>query len=400
MNPITRRAAKILAAAVVPASLLIAGATMAAAAPAKGGAPAWQHPARYQVRPILLGSKLHHTFVPAGTNKRESEPLSQPDDITHIGSEVFTGFQNGIGPQGQASTDGNLDSTIVEFTTAGRVIRQWDIKGKCDGLTADPARHLVIATVDEDANSSIYTISPWAPASAQVLHYRYNDNPLPHNGGTDAISIYHGLVLISASAPGTIGKPAPQPTYPAVYSVTFDRASLVATVTPVFYDEAPATVANTSSPDFGKVVRLALTDPDSNEVVPHSGLRFAGDFMLTSQGDKEQIFTSMAGGLGRRLSVLRLSQSVDDTAWATSPFGHLYTADHDGDTIDAVTGPFRIGSVFVAVTPCDADNAPATCPAPGFPPNYLGSLNPWTGQISRVPVTASPQPQGMIFIAR
>ena len=396
MLPTTRQAAKLLAAAaVIPASLLIAGTAMAATA-----APDSAHFApRFVVRQILFGSKLSHTFVPAGSAARRSEPLTQPDDITMLGRDLFTGFQNGIGPQGQPSTDGNTDSTIVEFTTTGRVIRQWDIKGKCDGLTADPARHLVIATVNEDANSSIYTITPRAPRGTQVRHYRYNHSPLPHNGGTDAISIYHGLVLISASAPGTVGAEAPQPTYPAAYSVTFDRASRVATVTPLFFDEAPARVANTDSADHGKVMHLALTDPDSNEVVPRSGPRFAGDFMLTSQGDKEQIFTGLRGGLGRRLAVLRLSQSVDDTAWATSRSGHLFAADHDGDTVDMVSGPFSVGSVFVAVTPCDADNAPATCPAPGFPPNYLGSLNPWTGQISRVPVTGpSLEPQGMIFV--
>jgi hypothetical protein len=34
-------------------------------------------------------------------------------------------------------------------------------------------------------------------------------------------------------------------------------------------------------------------------------------------------------------------------------------------------------------------------------PNYLGALNPWTGHISRVPVTGpSLEPQGMIFIGR
>jgi hypothetical protein len=56
--------------------------------------------------------------------------------------------------------------------------------------------------------------------------------------------------------------------------------------------------------------------------------------------------------------------------------------------------------VLVAVTPCDADNAPATCPAPGFPPNYLGQLNPWTGLITRVPVRgADLGPQGMVFVA-
>ena len=400
MLPTARRTVKILtAAAVIPASLLIAGTAMAATAAPAGPGAVQHHPApRFAVRQILFGSKLRHAFVPAGSAGRRSEPLAQPDDITVLGRDLFTGFQNGVGPQGQPSTDGNRDSTVVEFTPGGRVIRQWDLRGKCDGLTADPARHLVIATANEDANSSIYTITPQAPRGAQVRHYRYNVHPLPHNGGTDAISIYHGLVLISASAPGTVGAAAPQPTYPAVYAVTFGRASRVATVTPVFFDEAPARVANTGA-DRGKVVRLALTDPDSNEVVPRSGPRFAGDFMLTSQGDKEQIFTGPRGGLGRRLAVLRLSQSVDDTAWATSRSGHLYAADHDGDTVDVVTGPFSAGSVFVAVTPCDAGNAPATCPAPGFPPNYLGSLNPWTGHISRVPVTGpSLEPQGMIFI--
>jgi hypothetical protein len=176
----------------------------------------------------------------------------------------------------------------VEFTPAGRVIRQWDIRGKCDGLTADPGGRLLIVTVNEDANSSIYTIKPGAPAPVQIQHYQYNE-PLPHAGGTDAISIYHGRVLASASAPGTTGKPAPQPTYPAVYSVRFSRVTHVATVSPVFYDEARAAVANVGSGQ-GSVVRLALTDPDSNEVVPGAGPRFAGEFMLTSQGDKEQIF--------------------------------------------------------------------------------------------------------------
>ncbi|HUC14889.1 MAG TPA: hypothetical protein VMS00_10595, partial [Acidimicrobiales bacterium] len=62
-------------------------------------------------------------------------------------------------------------------------------------------------------------------------------------------------------------------------------------------------------------------------------------------------------------------------------------------------GPFRRGEVFVAATPCDASNAPATCPAPGFPPNYLGQLNPETGAITRAPLTGpAVAAQGMIFL--
>jgi hypothetical protein len=350
------------------------------------------------VRQILNGAKLRHAFIPAGTAQHRSEPLASPDDITVLGHHIYAAFQNGVGPQGQASPDGNTDSTVVEFTAHGRVLRQWNIKGKCDGITGDAGKHLLIATVNEDAHSSIYTIKPGARAGRQIRHYRYS-RPLPHKGGTDAISVYHGLVLVSASAPGTTGEAAPQPDYPAVYSVTFDRATHIAQVSALFFDEAHATVANLGA-GRGKAVRLALTDPDSNEIVPASGPRFAGDFMLTSQGDKEQIFVRRSGRLGRRLSVLRLSQSVDDTAWARNPNGRLYGTDTSGDTIDMVTGRFPARSVFVAVTPCDAGNAPASCPAPGFLANYLGSLNPRTGHITRVPLRGPAfEPQGMVFVS-
>ena len=384
-----RRAATILAAAAtLPASLLLGGATAATASPQPAA-----HAPQYQVRVILNGAHLRHSFIPAGKERARTEALSSPDDVAVLGHDIYTTFQNGVGPQGQPSPDGNTDSTIVEFTDSGRVVHQWDLRGKCDGLTADTGKHLVIATINEDAHSSIDTITPGAARAHQVLHYRY-DIPLPHNGGTDAISIWDGRILLSASAPGTVGKPAPQPTYPAVYSVTFDRATLVATVKPLFFDEAEATIANTGKDD-GKKVRLALTDPDSNEDVPASGPRFANDFMVTSQGDKEQIFYARGG----RLTVLRLTQSVDDTAWARSPRGQLVGASTASDTIDVVTGPFPAKSIFVAVTPCDAGNAPATCPAPGFPPNYLGQLNPWTGVITKVAVRGPAfGPQGMVFI--
>ena len=69
-------------------------------------------------------------------------------------------FQNGVGPQGQASATGNLDWTVVEFDGGGHVLGQWDLVGKCDGLTADPQTGEVIATINEDAHSSLYLIQP------------------------------------------------------------------------------------------------------------------------------------------------------------------------------------------------------------------------------------------------
>ncbi len=279
--------------AAITVGLGLAGSTMAVA-PALASTGGSGQPG-YVVQQILSGKQLHHSYTVAGSATAHTEPLADPDDLTSLGPDLFTGFQNGVGPQGQAATDGNTASTIVEFTADGQPVRQWDIVGKCDGVTADPITGQLIATVNEDAHSSVYTIAPWAPAGHQVRHYQYNE-PLPSKGGTDAISIYHGMVLISASAPGTTGAAAPQPGYPAVYQVTFDPASLVATVHPLFYDESTATVANNGSGH--PQVKLALTDPDSNEVVPWSAPRFAGDFMLTSQGDKEQIYVQQAGAAG------------------------------------------------------------------------------------------------------
>ena len=384
---ITRRVAKMITVAGSVAAILLGMAGFALPAGAGTARPS------YDVRQILSGQSLHHWYTKSGSSGWHWERLTQPDDITTAGGYLFTGFQNGVGPQGQASTDGNRDSTIVEFTRTGKVVRQWDVRGKCDGLTANPATGAVIATVNEDANSSLYRIDPW---SGQVGHYYYN-KPLPHHGGTDAISFSNGQMLISASAPGTTGAAAPNPAYPAVYSVTLSPGH-VAYIHALFSDESMATAAN--GPHAWKRVKLGLTDPDSNEVVPWSAPRFAGDFMLTSQGDKEQIYVRGAGTWYQHLSVLSLSQSVDDTAWATSWHGAFYATDHDGDTVDMVSGIFWPGTALVAVTPCDAGNAPATCPGPGFPPNYLGQLNMYNGQITRVWTHgASLEPGGMIFVA-
>jgi hypothetical protein len=150
------------------------------------------------VKTVLSGASLTHSFTAGGMTT--TAPLSRPDDLTHLGNELFVAFQNGVGPQGEPATDGNTASTVVGFSPRGRTLGQWDVTGKVDGLTADPNSGRVVATVNEDANSSLYVIDPRA---GSVQHYRYDQNPLPHNGGTDAISFYGNRILISPSAPGT-----------------------------------------------------------------------------------------------------------------------------------------------------------------------------------------------------
>jgi hypothetical protein len=332
-----------------------------------------------------LAATLKHSYQPDGKGAVKTESLTQPDDIVTLGGNLYVGFQNGVGSQGEVSSSGNLDSTLAEFTPAGSVVKQWDVTGKIDGMGADSATGQVIVTVNEDSKSSLYTVS-----GGTVTHYTYTPS-LPNLGGTDAVAVDNGKILISASAPGTSGK-APA-SAPAVFAVTLNAGAKTAAVAPFFADNAMA--AGVNAPNAGKKATLALTDPDSNGIVPPGSPEFAGDFMLNSQGDQELIFS---GASGQNLQVLKISNPVDDIAWATSASGTLYTTDSGADTVDAITGSFTPGTAYTAVTPCNANSAPTNCPAPGYPANSLGTINLKTGAVGKVTVIGPVAPKGLIFV--
>lgn len=359
----------------------VAGATTAGTALASTHRPEMKHLGPYSVSTVLSGSSLSHAV---GTGHAA---LSNPDDIVALGHTLFVGFQNGVGSKGEPSSTGNTASTLVEFTTSGAVVHQWDLMGKIDGLGSDPTHDRVIVTVNEDGNSSLYVIDLSASVTSQVRHYTYAPSPLPHGGGTDAVSVDKGRILISASAPtDAMG--------PAVYSVTLG-ATGTASFKAVFLDDSTAT-----SVTSGKPTKLALTDPDSNTIVPASSPNFRGDFMLDGQGDNQQIYVHNPGSRHQSLTVLDLSQSVDDSAFATSRSGELYATDPTDNTVSALTGTFQPGDVFVAVTPCNTNSAPSTCPAPGYSANYLGGLDLSTGTITPVVASGAPLvPVGLLFLS-
>jgi hypothetical protein len=376
---------------VVAAGLLgTAGCSSSSSSSPPSASPSASAPSKtFTAKQIVFGTTLHHSFQPAGGGAMSTEHLTQPDDIVTLGGNLYVGFQNGVGSQGEESGSGNLDGTLVEFTPAGHVVKQWDVTGKIDGMGSDPSTGQVIVTVNEDSKSSLYTVS-----SGTLTHYTYTPSPLPHMGGTDAVAAYNGKILISASAPGTGGK-APA-SAPAVYVVTLNAAAKTASVAPFFADNATATGVN--APNAGAKVTLALTDPDSNAIVPSGSPKFAGDFVLNSQGDQELIFS---GASGQNLQVLKIPTPVDDITWATSASGTLYVTDSSADAVDAVTGPFKPGTLFTSVTPCNANSAPAVCPAssaPQFAPNSLGTINLTTGAISKVVFSGALTPKGMIFV--
>jgi len=379
------RTATWLGAAVVAAGLGTAGCSSSSST-APAASASTSAPKTLTAKQLVFGDTLKHSFVPAGQTATKTEHLTQPDDIVSLGGNLYVGFQNGVGSQGEESGSGNLDSTLLEITPKGSVVKQWDMRGKIDGMGADAATGQVFASVNEDSKSSLYVES-----GGTVTHYAYTQSPLPHMGGTDAISVLNGKILISASAPGTSGK-APK-NAAAVYVVTLNASAKTATVAPFFAINASATAANGTS--AGQTVTLALTDPDSNLVVPSSSPSFAGDFVLNSQGDLQLIFSDASG---QNLQVLKTSQAVDDTAWATSASGTLYATDSSADAVDAVTGPFKPGTAYTAVAPCNANGAPVTCPAPPtWPVNSLGTINLKTGAVTTVyhgPLT----PKGLVFL--
>ena len=348
----------------------------------------------YNVRSILSGQSLHHSYTKAGSKTRRSETLTQPSRLAMLGGHLFAAFGNGVGTQGQASSDGNRDSTIVEFTTTGKLVRQWDIQGRSSGLAANGRTGLLVATVNPAGHSSLYTLRP---ATGVVVHYAYA-KPLPHHGGTSAVSFAGGQILVAASDPGTTGRAAPEAGYPAAYAVTLNQAKRQAAASALFAEKAKATAAN--GQHYLHTVTLGLTGPAASGVVPSFESRFAGDFLLSSPANKQQVYVSSPGTKRQHLSVLNLSQAVGDTAWSTSWKGAFYATNPADDTVDVINGSFWPGTAFVAVTPCGANNAPATCPGPRFPANYVGHLNLFNGQISRVSLRgATLHPQGMIFVA-
>jgi hypothetical protein len=355
----TRIAAAGAVTALLSATALAAGATGADAATANAA-------------PIKLPAGFHATVFAKGGK------LTSPDDITELDGHVFVGYQNGVGPNGEPSPTGATKSTVVEYTLQGKAIGSWSVVGKVDGLGADPQRHFVIATANEDSNSSLYTFTPLGGGKAEIKHYAYNENPLPHGGGTDSVIVRDGVIYLSASNPSPN---ADGTTFsgPALYTAELEGGTAV--LRSVLKDDSTARDAVT-----GKQVTLNLSDPDSSEVVPQSVPRFGGDVLLDSQGDGELIFLRHPDSRHQTATVLPISTQVDDSAFATGPCETLLVVDNTLDEILAVTGPFRPGEAFEAV-PNDSTVLPGN----------LGTLDLATGKVTAFG-SGFANPHGLLFI--
>jgi hypothetical protein len=301
--------------------------------------------------------------------------MSNPDDLTILDGKIYVGYQNGVGSKGEASSTGVTSSTIVAYDKNGKVVGSWAIKGKCDGLTADAANHRIIASVNEDGNSSMYIIKP---GNTHPQHLTYSPDPSTlQGGGTDSIAVQNGNIYITASNPTADANG--NYTHAALFKGTIQGNTVH--LSPVVMGNATATDVSS-----GKPVTLNLSDPDSSTVVPASSPKFGGAIALDSQGDGELIFLQNAGSASQKLSRLSLGTQIDDSAWATSSKGTLYVTDNSDNKVYAISVTTKPGTVFVA------------CPSgKGVVAGFVGTLDLNSGTITPVAIGFK-NPHGLLFV--
>jgi hypothetical protein len=276
------------------------------------------------------------------------------DDVAFLDAHVFVGCQNKT-----LSNGGGGNSTLLEFTTSGKLVKSWSIKDKIDGMAADPLMHYVIITLDEDANSHLATINPTAAAAQQVTNYTYSPDPrgastptaLRTGGGTDQVSVDSaGHILITGSHAGTS-------TGTAVFKVALTAPTSAggtgtAALSPTFLDNATATNGGTGT----GTTKLTLGDVDSGAIVPQSSPLYGGSYVITDQTALELVFAKDIWN-GTGLTVLKTPFGLDDLLWTTSPGGALYVVDKGPvlalpkvpvGTLYKVTGPFTKNMVLAA----------------------------------------------------
>ena len=316
--------------------------------------------------------------------------LSHPDDITRLGDTLYVGYQNGVG--GDGSPAGST-STVVAFDPRGSVLARYPVPGRVEGLSADPMNNRLLATVNDQNNSSLYILTPGAPSP--LTHYAYQPSPAQPGrsgtqGGTASVAVGpNGALYVAHSNPANVQAPN-NPA--AVYRLGFSGSS--ATITGLFGVNDPARIVNPSV--AGRPFTLGLTDPDSNRFIADNG----GTLIQLSQSSAKIAFAFNLSAPAPSLYQLYLGNAVTPTAGPAEP--RL-------DDIDRVTGQGTLyavdgasGGIYAIDT---AGVAPGTWfvsqpkPGPGDPPNdpALAVVDLTTGLVTHVDSTLQ-DPRGLLFM--
>jgi hypothetical protein len=353
--------------------------SLAVAFPLLGSGGIGGTPAIPVIHPTLFAA------APSGATK--------PDDITKLGDLLYVTYRNNAGNDG---TPAGSTSTIVAFDQrTGAVRGTYILPGRCDGLTADPEHNRLLASVNEDLNSSLFVIRPGNPVARQ---YTYSPSPAQTgsdgtNGGTDSIAVSpDGTIYIAHSNPD-VSLPAPNNTA-AVYKVSLhgDTAKL----RPVFGVNDLAEVIN-PAPNTPPAVALGLTDPDSNRFLPG---RHDGTLIQVSQADSKLVFATGLDSHHVHLRQLNLTNAavpsggpatpqLDDIEQATGR-GVLYAVDQTSGNIYAFSMTQADRGIFFVSQP-----APSAGDLPNDP--AIGVVNVQTGVVTHVDSTLQ-SPKGLLIV--
>jgi hypothetical protein len=288
--------------------------------------------------------------------------FTEPDSIARVGNDIFVTYTNG------AATDGSSGSSVVvRYDFAGKVLNQYTIAGRNDGLKFNPYDHRLWALSNEDANP-ILTLLDLETGATHVYTYEV---PPVHGGGYDDVVFLGGKVYISASNPAI----SSQNTFPSIVEVNLVGNKIH--VTPILYGNAP--LWNIATGEMGMSLQ---SDPDSLKIAP------GGTLFLTSQADGDLIFVSHPGTKGQSGQLLHLTDgsstqiTVDDTVFPTNPTGTILVADTSADVVYAVTSAvFQVDGAYAA---SDSNGA-------------VGKIDLSTGLFTPI-VTGMESPHGELFV--
>lgn len=321
-----------------------------------------------QPTPVVGPGYTLSTFAtaPAGS--------SAPDSIALVKDTVWVSYGNG----GKADGSNGAESTIVEYSSQGQVMRSLTLVGHSDGLRLDPHTNMLWSMQNEDSDPNLVLIDP---ATGAMQLYKFPATL--HGGGYDDIAFVGDGIYASASNPTPDSKG--NVTGPSIVRMTLNADNTVSVI-PVVPAASPAIDVTT-----GKTTTLNLTDPDSMIPMP------SGSLLLDDQGDAQLVMLNLGAASMPDLKVLPLAGGVqvDDTVFATSAHGYLLLSDRGTDTVYKLeTAEWPAGTAFTAST-----GVPASTTAPVTPaiPAFVGKLDLATGATAPV-LSNLVSPHGMAFV--
>jgi hypothetical protein len=293
--------------------------------------------------------------MPAGvTNCNDLTSLANGDYTqTKIPvGDLFVGCANGVLSNGRGGPPNRKadTSTMVEYTTAGKYVKQWSVANQIAGMAGEPLHRRVLISLDSAANSALVFIDP----NIGEVQYAYSPDPqsasaaksLHTGGGTQSIVVdSNDDIFVTASHPTRLAATA---SFKVVLSPPSGPSGEgAATLSPTFSDDATAANGNTGK---GKV-KLALRQIDANAIVPPSSRRYGGDYVVDDQATRQLVFSSNLTA-GKGLTVLKTTPGLNDIRWATSKGGAFYLIRRGTQTplakssLYKVTGPFVKGAAY------------------------------------------------------